>query len=309
MPPKYDIFISYGHLDDEDPAGDVKGWGDLLVERLPRLVSTSSGYIPNIWRDQRSLSGHALLRAAIEEGISNSLLFLPIVTPRYVTSDWCLRELAAFSKNPPIPNAPAHRSRIFKVIKSPLLFHLAKKEPAQLRELIGHAFYEMEGDMPVEFSPDTVPSKDPRYWTVLRRLAWDISTLLAAVNDPEHPRTTKELPAEGPQKFIYLAETSSDLTQERDVVRDELRQRGYGVLPEEKLPAEELKETEAAVQKALGRSILSVHLIGRRYGSAPEDDPRSIVRIQEDVAAQRSAKDSSFTRLLCWSPGLMTPAM
>ena len=309
MPSKYDIFISYGHLDDEDPAGDVKGWVDLLVERLPRLISSSLGYVPKVWRDQRSLTGDALLRAAIEEGISNSLLFVPIVTPRYVTSDWCLRELEAFSKNPPLPNAPAHRSRIFKVIKSPLLFHLAKKEPEQLRELIGHAFYEMEGDMPVEFSPDVVPAKDPRYWTVLRRLAWDISTLLAVVKDPDKRNTTKELPKEGPQKFIYLAETTSDLTQERDVVRDELRQRGYGVLPEEKLPTEELQETEAAIQKALGRSILSVHLIGKRYGSAPEDDPRSIVAIQEEVAARRSEKDSSFTRLLWMPQGLMTPAL
>ena len=309
MPSKYDIFISYGHLDDEDPAGDVKGWVDLLVERLPRLVSSSLGYLPKVWRDQRSLTGDALLRAAIEEGLSQSLLFVPIVTPRYVQSDWCLRELEAFSKNPPLPNAPAHRSRIFKVIKSPLLFHLAKKEPPQLRELIGHSFYEMEGDMPVEFSPDVVPSKDPRYWTALRRLAWDMSTLLAAVKDPDHHSTTKELPAEGPKKFIYLAETSSDLAQEREVVRDELQQRGYGVLPEEKLPTTELQETEGAILKALGRSILSVHLIGKRYGASPEDDPRSTVAIQEDVAAQRCAKDPSFTRLL-WMPlGLMTPAL
>ena len=40
MPSKYDIFISYGHLDDEDPAGDVKGWVDLLVER--RHVSSAA---------------------------------------------------------------------------------------------------------------------------------------------------------------------------------------------------------------------------------------------------------------------------
>jgi hypothetical protein len=235
-------------------------------------------------------------------------LFVPIVSPRYVQSDWCLRELEAFSKNPPLPNAPAHRSRIFKVIKTPLLFHLAKKEPEQLRELIGHSFYEMEGDMPVEFSPDVVPAKDPRYWTVLRRLAWDMSTLLAVVKEPDK-RATKELPKEGPQKFIYLAETTSDLAQERELVRDELRQRGYGVLPEEKLPTEELKETEAAVLKALGRSILSVHLIGKRYGAAPEDDPRSIVSIQEDLSAQRCSRDSSFARLLWMPQGLMTPAL
>ncbi|HKR23068.1 MAG TPA: hypothetical protein VJS17_10755, partial [Pyrinomonadaceae bacterium] len=70
MPPKYDIFISYGHLDDEDPAGDVKGWVDLLVERLPRLVSNNLGYLPAVWRDERSLRGNDLLTAAIGEGVT-----------------------------------------------------------------------------------------------------------------------------------------------------------------------------------------------------------------------------------------------
>ena len=73
----------------------------------------------------------------------------------------------------------------------------------------------------------------------MRRLAWDISTLLAVVKESDK-RATKELPTEGPQKFVYLAETTSDLAQERELVRDELRQRGYGVVPE-KLPSEELK--------------------------------------------------------------------
>jgi hypothetical protein len=99
------------------------------------------------------------------------------------------------------------------------------------------------------------------------------------------------------------------VAQERELVRDELRQRGFGVLPDQKLPTEELKETEATILKALGRSVLSVHLIGKRYGGTPEDDPRSIITIQEELAAQRCAKDSSFARLLWMPQGLMTPAL
>lgn len=99
----YDIFISYGHLDDQDPAGDVKGWVDLLVERLPRLISANLGYLPKVWRDERSLSGDALLRAAIEEGITNSSLLIPIISPRYVQSDWCRREVERSVKNHPCP--------------------------------------------------------------------------------------------------------------------------------------------------------------------------------------------------------------
>ena len=106
MPHKYDIFISYGHLDDEDPAGDVKGWVDLLVERLPRLVSNNLGYLPTVWRDERSLRGNDLLTAAISEGVTTSLLLIPIVSPRYVQSDWCRRELDAFYQSDRRPVHP-----------------------------------------------------------------------------------------------------------------------------------------------------------------------------------------------------------
>jgi hypothetical protein len=306
MPYTYDIFISYGQLDDQDPAGETKGWVDLLVERLPRLVSNNLGYQPRIWRDERSLTGNALLTAAIEEGLAHSLLFIPILSPRYVQSVWCRRELDTFSATPSPPGVAAHRSRIFKVIKSPLLFNLGEKEPPLLRELIGYPFYEMESDMPVEFGPEVHPNKDPRYWGALRRLAWDISNMLVALKDGATSTATPDSAADGngtkdSTKYVYLAEATSDLTQERELVRDELRHRGYEVLPDQKLPIEEGKQTEAAVRAALERSILSVHLIGMRYGSTPEDDPRSVVCIQEALAAQRCVDNPAFSRLL-WMP-------
>ncbi len=338
----HDIFISYGHLDDQDPAGDVKGWVDLLVERLPRLISNSLGYQPKIWRDDRSLRGNDMLRGAIDEGVTRSLVLIPIVSPRYVQSDWCRVELNTFCSTASPPGAPAYRSRIFKVIKTPLLLHPANKEPEQLRDLIGYSFFEMEGDMPVEFSPDALPQKDQRYWTTLRRLAWDISnTLVELKHPPEAPQptsatapinidaTTAAKPTEhvtpasetlkspvtavsvvtnGATKSVYLAETTSDLSKERELVRDELRQRGYRVLPEHKLPLEERKQTEASIRQALEHCTLAVHLVGKRYGTTPEDDARSIVRIQDELTAQRGASETSFVRLLWMPPGLTTTA-
>jgi len=342
MPYNDDIFISYGQLDDEDPAGDLKGWIDLLAERLPRLVSNNLGYKPKIWRDQFSLGGNQPLRAALEEGISHSLLFVPIFSPRYVQSDWCRFELETFCNTPPPPGVPAHRSRIFKVIKTPLLLHLTDKEPGQLRELIGYSFYEMEGDMPIEFSPDVVPSKDQRYWTALRRLAWEISNMLVELKHKPLPPVSEAATAgvsdtattasgpvatstngavdsptaarnggasKGASKLVYLAETTSDLANERELVRDELQQRGHVVSPEKKLPLEEVKKTEAAVRADLERCALSVHLVGTRYGSSPEDDARSVVRIQEEVAAEYGASNSAFLRLLWMPPGLSKPAL
>lgn len=345
MPFTYDIFISYGHVDDEDPAGDEKGWVDLLVERLPIVIAGFLGDKPRVWRDERSLRGNDLLHGAICEGVSASLVLVPIVSPRYVRSDWCHIELETFcnAAPPSCAEGQSFNTRIFKVIKSPLLYpHLTKREPEQLRDMKGYPFFEMDGDSPDEFSPDVVQGKDQRYWVALRRLAQDISDKLVSLKqeaESPQPATATEarvaadpVAVPGPSadapatvrpaatvvvapngadiaKLVYLAETTSDLTNEREAVRDELRQRGHGVLPDQKLPVVEIKQTEEAVRADLSRCALSVHLVGKRYGSTPEDDARSVVRIQEELAAERAAADPAFLRLLWMPPGLSTPAL
>src|ERR1043166_5698443 len=216
---KYDIFISYGHLDDEDPGGDEKGWIDLLVKRLPSVIADFLGYKPSVWRDERSLHGNEQLEGAIQEGVLRSLVLVPIVSPRYVQSDWCRIELETFCQgtSPANSNEQWFDTRIFKVIKSPLRYpHLIRQEPEVLRNMKGYPFFEMDGDTPDEFSPDGGQGKDHRYWVALRRLAQDISDKLVAMKqDAARVSVTPKF-----TKYVYLAETTSDLTTERELVRD-----------------------------------------------------------------------------------------
>jgi hypothetical protein len=330
----YDIFLSYGHFDDLNPFGLEKGWIDLLDERLLIMVGQALGYKPNIWRDAHNLPGNHELGGAISEGIAQSLLFVPVITPRYVQSDWCKREIEAFNACEPPPNdgARGFRSRIFKVVKTPLPRHLQELEPVPIRNLIGYEFYAQDEASKVltEFIPDPT---DKAYYRMLNRLVADITNTLielkhsseakqaepsdatgakAGSSDDSAASNATSVPAPlpeptngsgGPQpsKLVYLAETSSDLSDERELVRDELRQRGYGVLLEQKLPLEEVQQTENTVRAALARCALSVHLVGAKYGSTPEDDARSVVRIQEQLAAEHAAANPDFLRLL-WMP-------
>jgi hypothetical protein len=62
-----------------------------------------------------------------------------------------------------------------------------------------------------------------------------------------------------------------------------------------------VKQTEIAIRAALARCALSVHLVGTRYGSTPEDDARSVVRIQEQLAAEHGEANPEFMRLV-WMP-------
>ena len=78
-----------------------------------------------------------------------------------------------------------------------------------------------------------------------------------------------------------MAQTTSDLKAETQAVRDELTQRGQRVLPEEVLPLEATcEELSAVLRRDIERCALSVHLVGARYGSTPEDDGRTVVQIQ-----------------------------
>lgn len=324
----YDLFISYAHIDDLSPFGEEKGWIDLLHERLSVLLAQALGYEPRIWRDGHRLQGNDELSGAIGAGVTRSLLLVPIISPRYVQSDWCNREMESFhaaQTNAPVPGSPGFRSRIFKVVKTPLPEHLRECEPVHIRNLIGYQFYGEDESSGVltEFSP--APT-DKQYWRTLGRLVSDIKqTLIELKHKPAvPPQPTAPAPvaappvptapvqtaaSAAPAKFVYLAETTGDLAREREDVRDELRQRGYGVLPEQRLPLDERRQIEEVVRADLARSALSVHMVGPRYGSTPEDDPASVVQIQERLAAERGAAEPSFRRLLWTPPSLGTPAL
>lgn len=347
---EYDIFISYAHIDDLSPSGEEEGWIDLLHKRLSVLLAQSLGYELKIWRDGHNLQGNDELDGAIGDGITRSLLLVPVISPRYVQSDWCNREMEAFhaGETPATMSAaaPTFRRRVFKVVKTPLPEHLKKLEPKHISNLIGYEFYGKDDASGIlsEFSDGP---KDKQYWQMLNRLVANITkTIIELKHSPEAQQPdAAALPDAAPSfdtpaaanaanasvkpvvstvsasptpngaggaaitKFVYLAETTGDLSKERELVSDELHQRGFGVLPEQKLPLDERRKTEEAVRASLARCAMSVHLVGARYGSTPEDDPGSVVRIQEEIAAERGASDSSFQRLIWLPPGLATPAL
>ncbi|MBV9923446.1 MAG: toll/interleukin-1 receptor domain-containing protein [Acidobacteria bacterium] len=345
----YDLFISYAHIDDLNPFGEERGWIDLLHERLSVLLAQALGYEPRIWRDGHRLQGNDELTGAIGAGVTRSLLLVPVLSPRYVQSDWCNREMetfhAAMREQGQLPGSPGFRSRVFKVVKTPIPEHLRECEPVQIRNLIGYQFYGEDESSGVltEFSP---APNDKQYWRTLSRLVADLKQTLIELKHrtpatpwtpapatappapapatPATPTTPTNAPpatnapaapeeeaaaAAAPTRFVYLAETTGDLSREREDVRDELRQRGYGVLPEQRLPLDERLKVEEAVRADLARCCLSVHMVGPRYGSTPEDDAASVVQIQERLAAERGAAEGSFQRIVWTPPGLGTPAL
>jgi hypothetical protein len=202
-------------------------------------------------------------------------VLVSVLSPRYVKSDWCLKEIEEFAGSTAATGGLqiGDKLRIFKVVKTliPLEEH-----PAMLRGALGYEFYEYDSSRgrAKEFSQEVVPTRDMRYWEKLDDLAYDVKQLI---------ETLRGASATPSGITIYLAETTSDLASEREKIKRELVQHGHVVLPDRPLPLVG-EELEKAVGDYLRRSQLSVHLIGERYGIIPEGQKKSVVHLQSDLA-------------------------
>jgi len=301
MPFTDDLFISYAHIDDR-PLDDVNGWVTTLHERLNDRLAMLLGSELKIWWDQREQANQYLV-GMIGERVSNTLLMVSIVTPRYVNSDWCRAEVREFCERADqtggivIGNQP----RVFKVIKTPVQ---TEHEPEQLEGLLSYDFFELDANgNPREFRQEVGANKDLKYWARFEDLAQGIKRAIESARPKEEEQPHPEdLPL---SKKVYLAQTTIDLRDERDRIKRELLQRGFYVLPDRDLPIDSATDFEAAVRDEIKRCVLSVHLIGASYGSIPDgEEERSIVRWQSDIAAEQTQSDPKFVRLIWMPPGL-----
>ncbi len=299
-----DVFISYRHLDNELLDEKGKGWIDNFHERFESLLGEALGYEPAIWRDTR-LQGNVYFQGELADRIKKTAVVISVLSPGYVQSDWCLGELREFCRlaNESGGLLVGNNLRIFKVVKT----HVdLKQHPPEFQKQLGYEFYEVDKmtQRPVAFGQELGRNRDQRYWSKLDDLAWDVKQVLSTIN----PRA--KTPAQGSvfsraQGTVYLAQTTRDLSGERDQIKRELQNRGYDILPEKELPFIS-PSYEEAVRECVSRAKLSVHLIGGSYGIVPEGaGSRSIVRLQNEIAAERS-RDEAFSRLL-WIPVGLAP--
>ena len=311
-----DVFISYAHIDDEPLAKGQNGWIHLLEQRLRIRLEQLLGEPAKVWRDPK-LQGNDEFSNTLLSRISKVALLVSILSPRYLKSEWCLKELDEFCRQAALQGGLSlhDKSRVFKVVKT---FIPRQHHPGQLQGLLGYEFFEYDevSERAREFSPEIDPNRDPRYWEKLEDLAWDMKRLIEKLREPpDRSRHQDSSPDTEPKgdggnssngsavTAIYLAETTSDLSESRDKIRRELEQYGHLVLPDKALPLES-SSLQEAVRGYLENSRLSIHLIGENYGVIPEmETERSVVRMQEELAKQRG-DDAEFSRLIWMPPGL-----
>lgn len=298
-----DLFISYAHIDNE-PIPPFEGWISRFHETLEAFVSMRMGGEVNIWRDGK-LSGNDVFSDEIIDQFQKTAILVSVLSPRYVQSEWCSREMREFCEvaDKSLGVVVNNKSRVFKVIKTPVDGEDTLPEIA--RQILGYEFYKMEkGKAPLELDPAYGEEFAQAYNRKIGQLAWDIKELLEKLRSGSEPASEPQ-DSQSALPKVYLAECSYNRAQEREKIESELKAFGYQVLPSTMTPKDE-DGHRTAVRELLAGCDLSIHLIGDSYGAVPDGPSRkSGVVIQNEIAAEFS-KTNGLRRLI-WLPDTTEP--
>ncbi|HNI47520.1 MAG TPA: TIR domain-containing protein [Zoogloea sp.] len=300
------IFISYAHLDNQPLTADQAGWVSLFHATLQTLLSQRLGAPADIWRDDK-LRGNDVFSDEILGQLAGTALFVSILTPRYLKSEWCAREIRSFCERAEAEHSlfVDNKSRLIKVLKLPvdgdgLL-------PPAAAQLLGYEFYEFDEDRtPRELDPAYGEQPRQAFLRKANKLAWDLAAQINALADTPAANDGNATPPAAERPAVFLAECSRDRREARERIEAELACCGYTVLPDQRLPDDE-DEHVAAVDALLARCVLSIHLIGSGSGRIPDGArQQSVVVLQNERAAARS-RSAGLRRVIGLPPGLASP--
>ena len=278
-----DVLITFTNEDNQSE--NNRGWVQEFKHFLELMLVQVLGTKPNIMlkSEHDSITGGNLKKVAI---------LVPILSPAFVASGESLDTIESFYGT----ITSSETTRVFKILKRPVSI---EEQPAKLKELIGYDLYDIDEDTgDIEDYKDFFsPEAERSFWMKMVDLAYDIHESLITLNELEKKGGVKHIYE---RRCIYLAETGHDLSIQRNIIKRELQRHGYKVLPDKTLP-QDVDSLKKEIDKELEECSLSIHLIGSSYGDIPDGSDKSVVDLQNQIAAQRSAslKDKTkFSRLI-----------
>ena len=287
-----DVLITFAEKDNEAVQKIEQGWVSQFKKFLELMLFQVLGSKPNIVMKSE-------FDSATSPALNNAAILVAILTKEFVESGRCLDNLESFYK----VSAISKINRVFKVIKSPLT---VQEQPPRLRDMIGYEMYQLDVETGImkEYSDFFSQEAEKQYWMKMVDLAYDIHEALIILKEGDLKGEIKNIYK---RKTIYLAETGHDISVQRNIIKRELQRHGYIVLPKNTLPTQ-INEVEKVVRQDLEECSLSIHLVGSAYGEIPTDSDRSIVDVQNKLAAEvstvKKANKQEFSRLIWIAPNL-----
>ena len=283
-----DIIINYTGKDNE-AAKNENGWVSDFSHFLGLMLTQVLGRKPNITIKSET---SALSVSDLEQ----TKILISIISPDFTKSGQCLDAVEEFYKVRVDSGMPCQ----FKVLKSDVPY---EEQPAKLRDAIPYELFDIDYDSghSIVFDDYFAPAAENIYWMKMVDLAYDVHESLMLLEDSQTKEGVTPLYK---RETIFLAETGQDLNVQRNVIRRELQRHGFRVLPDHTLPREH-ESAVAEIKDQLAESIMSVHLIGNSYGEIPVGGDRSLVDLENKLAAQNvhdNPKGRKLQRMIWINP-------
>ena len=275
---KFELFVSYAHLDDQPVFGQKLGWVTVLKENLNTAISGKLGTKSDFWMDDRLVS-QATFSSPILDGLKGSAALLVIASPAYLKSYWCKRERGGFLEG--LQDHRMAQRPIFIVTIDDLNL------PEEFGDCLPVKFWQRQTDgaAPQRLG-DPLPAPEHHiYWDRLNDLSFKITQELlrfkSAQEGPVLPKNDSHV--------IFLAEVTDDLMEDYDRVKRSLEQAGILVLPDRVYPRDTPEAFAVAMQEDLARCKAFVQLLGEFSGHVRGWD-RSMAALQYEAAQRPGVK-------------------
>lgn len=270
----YDIFISYARLDNQ-PLGEEKGWVDKFETDLKSVLNQECGKdVIAIFRDIQQ-TPDTRFDKNIPEKMKKSALFLALVSPNFLESEWCMNETDDFfscmEQSIYGTETGEHKSRLLTLLLSDLPHD---RWPEVLQNTNPFRFY--TGEKEESYS---LFWKDPAYYHEIQKLKKAIKASLDAHNLAVENQTAGRTQQAG-GFTLFLADVSEKLQFERKQLNKTLAQTGINLL--EKIPPPyDYTGHSSKLNEIIPKVHLSVHLLGDVPGREFDDREDSYYPISQ----------------------------
>jgi len=308
--------MSYARVDNDLPpqTGEKQGRGFVtaLHEQLEHEFRQIGPNRPVIWRDIEGIDDAEQFDPKIAAAIKASEILLVVLSPNWMSREYCLKELDLFGERWQ-HEGDLSRRRIIVASKRHIEFD---RRPSLLQGQTGYNFFAFQGHpgrgLLQEFYRNGF-IRDDRYATQVEKLGsylFQLAERLAAGEDPELPRpeTVEKAynpPAPDSKRVIYLAKPAKDMSEAYDTLVEELHRNGYIVVPDPVASIPFDSAATAYIDNAMKAAELSIHLLGEGAGFAPEGaEPRVHPQLRRAALRADDRSKPGFRRII-WAPRLL----
>lgn len=297
---KFDIFISYAHVDNLSAVAGSQGWITQFQQYLQIQLWKRAGRMESvkIWWDP-ALDGNQLFDEAIQDRIDGSALFLALTSTGYLASDYCRQELRYFyekAQREQYGLVVGDRLRIFNVLLNNIP---PVKWPKEYGRSGGYPFHDAEREddfgEPIELGERVFRQQ-------LRSLVDSIYRTLCSIQEAQPSSKMKDpISDKGASCTVYVADTADSLKTLKKRVINELLQRGTRIATNVPPPFEP-NAHEQRVTDELKKADLSLHLFDQLSGREIEGLPGTCypqAQAELGIAHSRST--------LIWVPRTLEP--